>query len=56
MDQVAIQDKVIATVKTGDVGAASMILNEKDTPVWREYKQLLLDGRKELKEKGCNGA
>ena len=55
MDQVAIQDKVIATVKTGDVGAASMILNEKDTPVWREYKQLLLDGRKELKEKAATG-
>jgi len=49
--QMGIHERIVAAVKGGDVSAARALLNEEDTPVWREYKQLLLEGRAVLTEK-----
>jgi len=46
-----IHERIVAAVKGGDLAAARTLLNEEDTPVWREYKQVLVDGKTALGEK-----
>jgi methyl-accepting chemotaxis protein len=50
-----VQERIIGAVKAGDMIAAHKMLNDEDTPVWREYKKLLLDGRKSLEDKVTAG-
>jgi HAMP domain-containing protein len=50
-----VQERIVAVVKAGDMAAAHKMLNDEDTPVWREYKKLLLDGRKSLEDKVTAG-
>jgi hypothetical protein len=40
-----VHDRVVDAVKANDLVLARKLLNEEDTPLWRQYKQLLLDGR-----------
>ena len=49
--QMGIHERIVTAVKGGELGAARALLNEEDTPVWREYKQLLLEGKATLTEK-----
>ena len=49
--QDGVFEQVLAAVKSDDLSKAKALLNAQDTPLWREYKQLLLDGRSTL-EKG----
>ena len=49
--QDGVFEQVLAAVKADDLNKAKAVLNSQDTPLWREYKKLLLDGRSTL-EKG----
>ncbi len=50
-----VQDKVIEAVKAGKQAEAQSLLNSEDTPLWRQYKGLLLDGRKALEQQAAQG-
>ncbi|AXS81316.1 methyl-accepting chemotaxis protein [Dechloromonas sp. HYN0024] len=54
-EQADIHEKILAAVREGDGPVAQRLLNDKETPVWRAYKKLLLDGRKALGEKSARG-
>jgi methyl-accepting chemotaxis protein len=41
--QKGVQQEVMALVKAGDLEGAKKVLNEKETPAWREMKATLLD-------------
>jgi methyl-accepting chemotaxis protein len=43
-----VQGRIVEAVKTGNLAEAQTLLNSDDTPLWRQYKQLLVDGRKTL--------
>lgn len=51
----AIHDRIVAAVKANDLAAAHGMLNSDDTPLWREYKKILLDSRKALSEQAARG-
>ncbi len=53
--QFKVHAKIVAEVKEGRVAEAREILNKEDTPLWRDYKQLLLDERKALVEGSRQG-
>lgn len=48
--QIVAQQDIISAVKSGDRETAQTLLNEKDTPIWRDYKKILLDERTTLGE------
>ena len=54
-EQFKVHARIITEVKNGNVLAAQTILNKEDTPIWREYKQQLLDSRKALAEESAKG-
>lgn len=43
-----VHAKIVDAVKAGNMAEAQLLLNSEDTPLWRQYKQVLLDGRKAL--------
>ena len=49
--QKAAQEKIVALVTAGDLEGAKTLLNKEETPLWREIKQVILDGLKEISEK-----
>ena len=51
----AVHDKVADAIKANDITLARKLLNEEDTPLWRQYKQLLLDGRANLAKSTLDG-
>ena len=53
--QTAAQAEILAALKAGDPSLAKMILNDKETPVWRAYKKILLDGRAALEKNATAG-
>jgi len=44
----AVHAHIVDVVKAGNLDEARVLLNSEDTPLWRQYKQLLVDGRKTL--------
>ena len=54
--QDAIFEQILAAVKSADLSKAKTLLNEQDTPVWREYKKILLDGRSALEKVSVAGS
>ncbi len=51
----AVQARIISTLKSGDMAAVHKILNDEDTPLWREYKKIILDSRQSLASKVSSG-
>ena len=50
-----VQAKIIETIKAGNMAEAQALLNSDDTPLWRQYKQLLVDGRADLTKQSERG-
>ena len=48
--QTAVQAEIFAALKANDQAKAKAILNDQDTPVWRAYKKILIDGRAALEK------
>jgi methyl-accepting chemotaxis protein len=53
--QFGIHARIVTAIKAGQGAEAQTLLNREDTPLWREYKQLLLDGRKALEQETRKG-
>ena len=53
--QNAAQAEILAALKENDQAQAKAILNDKDTPVWRVYTKILLDGRAALEKNATAG-
>jgi methyl-accepting chemotaxis protein len=53
--QFAVHERILAAVREGNLSAAQTILNSEDTPLWREYKKILLDGRESLAVREAQG-
>ena len=53
--QFELHDKILEAVKSGDAAAARRMLNENDTPLWRDYKKILLDDRLTLRQQAKRG-
>jgi methyl-accepting chemotaxis protein len=51
----AVQTKIVEMIKAGNMAEAQALLNNEDTPLWRQYKQLLVDGRTELTRQAERG-
>jgi methyl-accepting chemotaxis protein len=51
----AVHERIVTAVRANDLQTARKLLNEEDTPLWREYKQLLLDGRKAMDKSTQDG-
>lgn len=50
-----VQARIIEAVKAGNLAEARSALNSDDTPLWRKYKQMLIEGRKSLAKKADAG-
>ena len=50
-----VQARIVETIKAGNLAEAQTLLNSEDTPLWRQYKQLLVDGRTELTKQSERG-
>ena len=51
----AVHERIIEALKAGDMAAVHKMLNDSDTPLWREYKKIILDSRKNLAAKVSSG-
>ncbi|MFZ5483116.1 MAG: PAS domain-containing protein, partial [Pseudomonadota bacterium] len=49
-EQAKIGTAIVQAVRAGDAGQAQLLLNSKETPLWRAIKDHLLEGRKTLQE------
>jgi len=48
--QAQIDQAIVTAVQAGDLAGAQKLLNGKETPVWRDIKQRLLDGQAALRK------
>ena len=53
--QTAVHAEIFAALKVNDQTTAKAILNDQDTPIWRAYKKILLDGRAALEKNSTAG-
>ena len=51
----ALHEKLLSLISAGDLDSAKLLQKTEDTPLWRQYKDILLDGRKELQAKSLHG-